>query len=198
MSAASVINVRVTACGCGRYIRMGLDRCTECSRELQRQEQQRSTSPSSQSSYSSRKSSTHSSRPSTPVGPSRPSQALNALNNAFSSEDALAGFFPQSSFRSPRTTQTQLRTASVPSQRRSETELSALKGSRKSFEENRIGALDKRSVSEDGYSPMAAAFVRAARRVHFVDGEANKENRGRDESVRSRLELEARLFDGPA
>lgn len=92
----------------------------------------------------------------------------------------------------------QIRTASVPSQRRPENDAAALKSSRKSFEEHRIGGLDKRSVSEDGYSPMAAAFVRAARRVHFVDGEADKENRGRYESGRSRLELEARLFDGPA
>lgn len=132
------------------------------------------------------------------MGPGRPSQALNALNNAFSSEDALAGFFPESSFRSPRAKQTQIRTASVPSQRCSENEVSISKGSRNSFDEHRIGSLDKRSVSEDGYSPMAAAFVRAARRVHFVDGEADKENRGRHESVSSRLELETRLFDGPA
>ncbi|KAF2213782.1 hypothetical protein CERZMDRAFT_83229 [Cercospora zeae-maydis SCOH1-5] len=196
MPDASVINVPVTACGCGRYIRVGLERCFECSRELRRREQERSMSPNSEPS-SSRKTSADSSRPSTPVGPARPSHALNALNNAFASEEALAGFFPTSNFRSSRKAP-QIRTASVPSQRHSQSGPSTVTGSRHSFEEHRAGALDKRSLSDDGYAPMAAAFVRAARRVRFADATLDGDSRGRSESVRSGLELEARLFDGVA
>ena len=193
--------VRLTSCGCGRHIHQSLSRCTSCSRELQRQlsQQARQLTPPPSGAASPRSASPKSSRPPTPPKEQRPSHAVIALNNAFSSEDEIPGFFPKTMYRIADKSSASSRTTSAPPRRNCpSSDETTPTYARQSLDALRSPPCEDQSPSGSAYAPMAAAFVRAARDVHIISSPPDQLSRGRSGSVRPGLELEARLFDGPA
>lgn len=192
---------RLTSCGCGKHIHQSLIRCTSCSRELQRQhsQQARHFTPPPSGATSPRSGSPKSLQPpSRPNGP-RPSHAVIALNNAFSSEDEIPWFFPKKMYCIAEKSSAQSRTNSAPSQRSCPSNEEATQSyARQSLDTPMPPPCEQQSSNEAAYAPMAAAFVRAARDVHITSSSPDKLSRGRSGSVRPEMELEARLFDGPA
>ena len=207
MTTTSVItNVRLTTCACGRYIQQSLEKCTACARQLQRslsQQQSRQLTPPPSIPAAPRRETTTQkrSRPTTPSGRvEQPSQAVIALNNAFAAEDDnLPSFFAKSVHRCERNNDaTAAPRIRRPQARPSGPASTSDRSTSCSVEASPSASPMEWSARENSYAPMAAAFVRVARSMHAEESSVEQAVSELKVNARPTLELESRLFDGPA
>lgn len=129
---------------------------------------------------------------------SRPSFASEALTNAMSYEDNTPNMFPSTMYRMPDRTR---RTSNVGrSQKPVSPMLSPpiMSASRPpSVKPSRAPTPEMRSQSVGGYAPMAAGFARLGRNSQS-NSTTDMTKLGRPGSARPSLDLEARMFSGPA
>lgn len=195
--------LRFALCSCGKPVYENYLSCLPCLQTQQkayqrytlpmRPSQQQLTPPPTQADGLQR-----SPNSSTSTRTGRSSDASDAITRALSSPSDGTHLFPSALYRTP--ARSSSRTNSVASSRRPSnspssplsrplapsTEPPNMKTSRSSTPEIRL--------VDSSYAPMAAGFMRLSRK----DGSGSNDALRRPSSARPSLELEARMFDGPA
>lgn len=174
--------IDLSQCYCGRTVLSTERKCAVCL-----QHQQRGASPIGSSSSTQTRS-----------GRSRPHAASvgEALATVFKSEADQPNLFPSSFYRTPSRSRSRSGDDHLPGVGSSPlTSRSAMKSP--IIDSNRLAQCHQ-SLRERSYSPMAAGFARLSQKNVSHRESPESSARGRSGGGRSSLELEAKLFSGPA
>lgn len=181
--------LRFALCSCGKPVYENYPSCLACLQAQQKLYQrytiptrpsQQLTPPPTQADSLQRSPQT-----STTTRTSRPSDASEAITRAFSSPSDGSHLFPSSLYRTP-VRSTSRNNSAASSRRSSNSPSTTMKTSRSSTPEIR--------PVDSSYAPIAAGFARLSRKDAASAGEGLR----RPGSARPSVELEARMFDGPA